>query len=102
MKNLKFILTVEPDNEKVKQKLEWAQKQLEANQPTIPSTIGEEFETNTFMRVDLPEIQVLIHLLVTSVQHDAMFLCGCVGKIFASMEVDSKIKLILFRNLRSY
>uniref|UniRef100_A0A0E0GLX9 hydroxyacylglutathione hydrolase n=1 Tax=Oryza nivara TaxID=4536 RepID=A0A0E0GLX9_ORYNI len=57
VKNLKFILTVEPDNEKVKQKLEWAQKQREANQPTIPSTIGEEFETNTFMRVDLPEIQ---------------------------------------------
>uniref|UniRef100_A0A0E0D008 hydroxyacylglutathione hydrolase n=1 Tax=Oryza meridionalis TaxID=40149 RepID=A0A0E0D008_9ORYZ len=57
VKNLKFILTVEPENEKVKQKLEWAQKQREANQPTIPSTIGEEFETNTFMRVDLPEIQ---------------------------------------------
>uniref|UniRef100_A0ACD5XKJ7 Uncharacterized protein n=2 Tax=Avena sativa TaxID=4498 RepID=A0ACD5XKJ7_AVESA len=57
VKNLQFMLTVEPENEKVKQKLEWAQKQREANQPTVPSTIGDEFEINTFMRVDLPEIQ---------------------------------------------
>lgn len=58
VKNLKFVRTVEPENEKMKQKLEWAEKQREASQPTVPSTIGDEFETNTFMRVDLPEIQV--------------------------------------------
>lgn len=58
VKNLKFMLTLEPENEKTKQKLEWAEKQREANQPTVPSTIGDEFEINTFMRVDLPEIQV--------------------------------------------
>ena len=52
------MLTLEPENEKVEQKYEWAQKQREENQPTVPSTIGDEFETNTFMRVDLPEIQV--------------------------------------------
>ncbi|PWZ54346.1 Hydroxyacylglutathione hydrolase cytoplasmic [Zea mays] len=57
VKNLKFMLTLEPENEKTKQKLEWAEKQREANQPTVPSTIGDEFEINTFMRVDLPEIQ---------------------------------------------
>jgi len=52
------MLTLEPENEKMKQKLEWSEKQREANQPTVPSTIGDEFEINTFMRVDLPEIQV--------------------------------------------
>ncbi|VAI05993.1 unnamed protein product [Triticum turgidum subsp. durum] len=57
VKSLQFMLTVEPENGKMKQKLEWAQKQREANQPTVPSTIGDEFEINTFMRVDLPEIQ---------------------------------------------
>ncbi|XP_004984490.1 hydroxyacylglutathione hydrolase cytoplasmic [Setaria italica] len=57
VKSLKFMLTLEPENEKMKQKLEWAEKQREANQPTVPSTIGDEFEINTFMRVDLPEIQ---------------------------------------------
>ncbi|ONK67975.1 uncharacterized protein A4U43_C05F5820 [Asparagus officinalis] len=59
-KNLRFALTVEPENEKIKQKLLWAQKQREANLPTIPSTIAEEFETNPFMRVDLPEIQAKV------------------------------------------
>lgn len=52
------MLTLESENEKMKQKLEWAEKQREANQPTVPSTIEDEFEINTFMRVDLPEIQV--------------------------------------------
>ncbi|XP_072959464.1 hydroxyacylglutathione hydrolase cytoplasmic [Typha angustifolia] len=56
-KNLQFALTVEPENEKISQKLLWAQHQHHAGLPTIPSSIGEEFETNPFMRVDLPEIQ---------------------------------------------
>jgi hypothetical protein len=76
VKNLQFILTVEPENEKTKQKLEWAQKQREANQPTVPSTIGDEFEINTFMRVDLPEIQVHSthpHQLVNTNQHDTSY-----------------------------
>lgn len=59
-KNLKFAATVEPENEKIKEKLSWAQKQRQANLPTIPSSIGEEFETNPFIRVDLPEIQAKV------------------------------------------
>ncbi|KAJ0978430.1 hypothetical protein J5N97_013904 [Dioscorea zingiberensis] len=59
-KNLRFALTVEPENEKISQKLSWAQQQRLANLPTIPSTIDEEFETNPFMRVDLPEIQAKV------------------------------------------
>ncbi|KAJ0978488.1 hypothetical protein J5N97_013962 [Dioscorea zingiberensis] len=59
-KNLRFALTVEPENEKISQKLSWAQQQRQANLPTIPSTIDEEFETNLFMRVDLPEIQAKV------------------------------------------
>lgn len=73
VKSLQFMLTVEPENEKMKQKLEWAQKQREANQPTVPSTVGDEFEINTFMRVDLPEIQVRkAHPLVTMILDDAI------------------------------
>lgn len=59
-KNLRFALTIEPDNENISQKLFWAKKQRQANLPTIPSTIGEELETNPFMRVDLPEIQAKV------------------------------------------
>ncbi|KAF7816579.1 hydroxyacylglutathione hydrolase cytoplasmic [Senna tora] len=57
VKNLQFALTVEPDNPRIQQKLTWAQNQRQAGEPTIPSTIEEEFETNPFMRVDLPELQ---------------------------------------------
>lgn len=57
VKNLQFAHTVEPDNERIKLKLAWAQHQRQAGLATIPSTIEEEMETNPFMRVDLPELQ---------------------------------------------
>ncbi|EOA31272.1 hypothetical protein CARUB_v10014444mg [Capsella rubella] len=57
VKNLEFALTVEPNNEKIQQKLSWARQQRQANLPTIPSTLEEELETNPFMRADKPEIQ---------------------------------------------
>ncbi|KAG5600377.1 hypothetical protein H5410_031747 [Solanum commersonii] len=57
VKNLQFALTVEPDNAKIAQKLAWAERQRRVGLPTIPSTIQEEFESNPFMRVDLPEVQ---------------------------------------------
>ena len=57
---MRFALTVEPENEKISQKLSWAQQQRQANLPTVPSTIDEEFEINPFMRVELPEIQVFL------------------------------------------
>jgi hydroxyacylglutathione hydrolase len=59
--NLRFAAHVEPDNEDVKQKLEWAQgvranaaadwHDATPNEMTIPSTIGDEKKTNPFMRV---------------------------------------------------
>ncbi|KAL2339501.1 hypothetical protein Fmac_007441 [Flemingia macrophylla] len=57
VKNLQFSLTIEPDNLRIQQKLTWAQNQKQTGQPTIPSTIEEEMETNPFMRVDLPALQ---------------------------------------------
>ncbi|XP_027331991.1 hydroxyacylglutathione hydrolase cytoplasmic-like isoform X2 [Abrus precatorius] len=57
VKNLQFALTLEPDNLRIQQKLTWAQNQRQAGQPTIPSTIEDEMETNPFMRVDLAELQ---------------------------------------------
>ncbi|EEF41604.1 hydroxyacylglutathione hydrolase cytoplasmic isoform X1 [Ricinus communis] len=60
LKNLQFAQTVEPDNVKIQQKLQWAQKQRQAGLPTIPSTIEEEWETNPFMRADLPELKARV------------------------------------------
>jgi len=61
VRNLLFALTIEPDNLRIQQKLTWAKNQQQAGQSTIPSTIEEEMETNPFMRVNLPEIQVCLH-----------------------------------------
>ncbi|MBA0841821.1 hypothetical protein Goarm_001682, partial [Gossypium armourianum] len=59
VKNLQFASTVEPKNARIQQKLAWANGQRKAGLPTIPSTIEEEMETNPFMRVDLPELQIM-------------------------------------------
>ena len=55
--NLRFAASVEPDNEAVAAKLEWAIAQEEEGVSTVPSTIHEELETNPFMRVRLAEMQ---------------------------------------------
>jgi len=57
VKNLEFAAVVEPENQKVKEKLEWARQQRAKSLPTIPSTIAEELEYNPFMRVNEPSLQ---------------------------------------------
>lgn len=49
--NLKFCLHVEPNNQAVKDRMDWACCQRKNNLPTVPSTIGEEKQFNPFMRV---------------------------------------------------
>lgn len=53
--NLKFALSVEPDNDYVERKLKWAKEQRAAHKRTVPSTIGEEKTYNPFMRVRTSE-----------------------------------------------
>ncbi|XP_072124748.1 hydroxyacylglutathione hydrolase, mitochondrial [Mobula birostris] len=55
--NLKFARHVEPSNEVIKQKLAWAKEHYNLGNPTIPSTIGEEFSYNPFMRVREKSVQ---------------------------------------------
>lgn len=57
VQNLKFALSVEPDNAAVKQKLQQSEAQRAKGQFTVPSTIGQEKEFNPFMRVQNPKIQ---------------------------------------------
>jgi len=49
--NLRFALTVEPQNQVLKEKYDWATKKRAAGQSTIPSTVEEELAFNPFMRV---------------------------------------------------
>ncbi|KAM4697507.1 LOW QUALITY PROTEIN: hydroxyacylglutathione hydrolase, mitochondrial-like [Rhinophrynus dorsalis] len=55
--NLKFARNVEPNNDVIKQKLAWAKETYNRGEPTIPSTIAEEFTFNPFMRVRERSVQ---------------------------------------------
>ena len=57
VKNLEFALALEPNNEKIKKKLEWARGVVSRNLPTIPGQIGEEIDINPFVRVHSNELQ---------------------------------------------
>ncbi len=56
VQNLRFATTVEPDNTAVADKLEWAMERTEQGRPTVPSTLGEERETNPFLRATVPSV----------------------------------------------
>ncbi|WP_374764170.1 hydroxyacylglutathione hydrolase [Yunchengibacter salinarum] len=52
-----FALSVEPDNDALRRRMEAVKALREAGKPTIPTTIGEEKDTNPFLRPMSPEIQ---------------------------------------------
>ncbi|XP_059471987.1 hydroxyacylglutathione hydrolase, mitochondrial isoform X2 [Neocloeon triangulifer] len=55
--NLKFAAHVEPHNDDIKNKIAWAAATRGRNEPTVPSTIGEEKKINPFMRVTEDSVQ---------------------------------------------
>lgn len=55
--NLNFALSVEPDNLDIHAKMDLSKNQRKKNQPTVPSTIGDEMKFNPFMRVNEPLVQ---------------------------------------------
>ena len=55
--NLKFALTVDPENLDLRSRMVTAQEMREKGEATIPTTIGLEKLTNPFMRWDVPAIQ---------------------------------------------
>lgn len=56
-KNLRFAMTLEPDNKKLAEKLEKVRSLRAKGISTVPSTMAEEKETNPFLRWDSKEIQ---------------------------------------------
>ena len=52
----------DPTNTLLKEKQVDILKKLNSNQPTIPSTLGQEIETNIFLRCNDPEIKHVIGL----------------------------------------
>jgi hydroxyacylglutathione hydrolase len=56
--NLKFALTVDPDNQDLKARYQKVQQDRSQGLATIPSWLGEEKQTNPFLRWDTPALQV--------------------------------------------
>ena len=56
-KNLRFALTLEPNNQVLRAKHEWATKARAANKWTVPSTIGDEKKFNPFLRTGSAELR---------------------------------------------
>ncbi|MCW5829487.1 MAG: hydroxyacylglutathione hydrolase [Deltaproteobacteria bacterium] len=54
--NLRFAVTIEPGNRALAARYQKVRDQRTKGVPTVPSTIGEEKETNVFLRWDSPEI----------------------------------------------
>jgi hydroxyacylglutathione hydrolase len=60
--NARFALTVEPKNARLAARAAAVDAARAAGRPTIPSTIGEERETNPFLRADQPAIAATVGL----------------------------------------
>jgi len=59
-KNLRFALTLEPNNAALREKHAWAVAQAERRQPTVPTTIASEKATNPFLRRTSPELRATL------------------------------------------
>ncbi|PXW28324.1 hydroxyacylglutathione hydrolase [Paraburkholderia caballeronis] len=53
--NLRFALSVDPDNRALQRRSTWVADRRNSGRPTLPTTIGAELATNPFMRARSPE-----------------------------------------------
>ncbi|MEO0407960.1 MAG: hydroxyacylglutathione hydrolase C-terminal domain-containing protein, partial [Cyanobacteria bacterium P01_A01_bin.135] len=62
LNNLKFAQTVDGDNLALAKRLAQVKAARQAGEPTVPSTIGVERQTNPFLRWDHPALQQRVGL----------------------------------------
>ncbi len=89
--NLRFALSVEPGNQALQEKMGWVQKRRAKSaadwhdatdaEMTIPSTIGEERETNPFMRIDSSELVASVMRAVPGTAKDPVSILGAVRSL---------------------
>jgi hydroxyacylglutathione hydrolase len=58
MANLRFALTVEPDNREAQEHLRLVQTWRARNRPSLPSTLGLEKRINPFLRTTEPQVRL--------------------------------------------
>jgi hydroxyacylglutathione hydrolase len=61
LSNLKFAIAVDPTNPQLQTRLEQVKTARQQNQPTVPSWLGLEKQTNPFLRWDQPALQTAAH-----------------------------------------
>ncbi|MGH7949447.1 MAG: hydroxyacylglutathione hydrolase [Candidatus Binataceae bacterium] len=69
-RNLRFALTLEPNNEALKARYAWSKQILAQGKCTVPSTIADEKRTNPFLRADSPELRASISRIEPAVGDD--------------------------------
>ncbi len=60
--NARFAARIEPDNEAITERTEEAERLRGGNQPTLPSTIGQEKRTNPFLRAGRTDMRRRLNL----------------------------------------
>ena len=60
--NVKFALTVDPDNAALQARAAEVAKLRAENKPTIPTLLGEEKRANVFLRADEPQVAARLHM----------------------------------------
>jgi hydroxyacylglutathione hydrolase len=60
--NVKFALSVEPDNPALKARADEVTRLRAEGKPTIPTLLGEEKKANVFLRADDPAVAAKLHL----------------------------------------
>jgi hydroxyacylglutathione hydrolase len=60
--NIRFALTIEPDNRALRARADEVKRQLADGTPTIPSLMGEEKRANVFLRADDPAVAAAVGL----------------------------------------
>src|ERR1700704_790757 len=60
--NVKFALTVEPDNAALRARAEEVTRLRADNKPTVPTLLGEEKKANVFLRADEPSVAAGVRL----------------------------------------
>lgn len=54
--NIRFALTIEPDNAALKARAKEAEQEVARKRPTIPTSLGDEKKENPFLRADIAEV----------------------------------------------
>ena len=68
LENYEFALTLEPDNEAVRKRMEKVKQAVSEGRKTVPSTISQEKQTNPFFRAGTSEIKAALNMSGTKTE----------------------------------